>query len=64
MSELTKRAEDVLTKDGFRKFMAHLFNIEEGLFYITNHADDLEIYDEELELLYKTSEYIEKIINE
>jgi hypothetical protein len=35
--------KDILTEDGVRKMEGHLFNIEEALFYILNHADDLHI---------------------
>ena len=35
--------KDILTEDGYERYKAHLFNIEEGLFYIMNHADDLHI---------------------
>ena len=35
--------KDVLTKAGYEDYKAHLRNIENGLFYIQNHADDLHI---------------------
>ncbi len=35
--------KDILTRDGYNLYMAHLANIEEALFYIHNHADDLHI---------------------
>lgn len=35
--------KDILTRDGYNLYMAHLTNIEEALFYIHNHADDLHI---------------------
>lgn len=35
--------KDVLTEDGFDEYKAHLKNIENGLFYIQNHMDDLHI---------------------
>jgi hypothetical protein len=33
----------ILTEDGYNAYRAHLYNIEEGLFYIVNHADELHI---------------------
>lgn len=35
--------KDILTEEGYERYCAHLHNIEEGLFYIMNHADDLHI---------------------
>ena len=35
--------KDILTEDGFEDYKAHLRNIENGLFFIENHADDLHI---------------------
>lgn len=35
--------KDIFTRDGYNLYMAHLKNIEEGLFYIMNHSDDLHI---------------------
>lgn len=35
--------KNILTKDGYEKYKAHLFNLEEALFYVFNHADDLHI---------------------
>ena len=35
--------KDVLTEAGYEDYKAHLRNIENGLFYIQNHADDLHI---------------------
>ena len=37
--------QKVLTDDGFRKFQAYLTMMEEGIFYVINHADDLRIPD-------------------
>lgn len=37
------KPENILTKSGFEEYKAHLFNIEKGLFFILNHADDLHI---------------------
>ena len=33
----------VLTRDGYNLYMAHLTNMEEAIFYIENHMDDLHI---------------------
>jgi len=35
--------KDIFTRDGYNLYMAHLTNIEEALFYIRNHMDDLHI---------------------
>lgn len=35
--------KDILTEDGYEDYMAHLRNIENGLFYLKNNADDLHI---------------------
>lgn len=35
--------KDILTEDGYEDYRAHLRNIENGLFFIKNHADDLHI---------------------
>jgi len=35
--------KDVFTRDGYNLYLAHLKNIEEGLFYIYNNSDDLHI---------------------
>ena len=35
--------KEVLTEHGYESYCAHLYNIEMGLFYIMNHADDLHI---------------------
>jgi hypothetical protein len=34
---------EVLTKNGLEEYNAHLFNIQNGLRFITNHADDLHL---------------------
>jgi len=33
----------IFTKEGYEDYLAHLRNIENGLFYIENHMDDLHI---------------------
>ena len=35
--------KDILTEDGYEEYRMHLKNIERGLFFIQNHADDLHI---------------------
>jgi hypothetical protein len=35
--------KDILTEDGYEDYRAHLRNIENGLFFLKNHADDLHI---------------------
>lgn len=35
--------KDILTEDGFKRLERHVGNIEEGLFFIMNHASDLHI---------------------
>lgn len=61
--KIMRDPKKVLTEEGFRKLQAHLVNIEEGLFFITNHADDLHIgaMDEgkALDTLYDMQELIE-----
>ena len=46
----------MFTKAGYRKYMAALTNIQEDIFYITNHADDLLLDDEILTSLYAAEE--------
>jgi hypothetical protein len=35
--------KDIFTEDGYDEYKAHIHNIEEGLFYIYNHMDDLHL---------------------
>jgi len=35
--------KDILSEGGIRKLEGHLFNMEEALFFLLNHADDLHI---------------------
>lgn len=54
--------KEILTDDGYRQYKAHLQNIKDGLFYITNHADDLglqSIGDERLQALYEVLQMME-----
>jgi hypothetical protein len=39
--------KDILTEDGYDEYKAHLKNIENGLFYIQNHADDLHLFNDD-----------------
>jgi hypothetical protein len=51
----------ILTEDGYTNLFVHVKNMENALFYILNHADDLHIGsldDEQLEILYKLQEMI------
>ena len=54
--------KEVLTESGYREYQAHLHNIEAGLFYLINHADDLwlqSIGDERLQALYEVHQMME-----
>jgi hypothetical protein len=33
----------ILTEEGYEEYRAHLVNIRNGIFFISNHADDLHI---------------------
>ncbi len=35
--------KQVLTKDGYIKYLSCLENIDDGIYYITNHIDDLHL---------------------
>jgi len=35
--------KNVLTEEGYAEYLAHLHNIQAGLFFIENHRDDLHI---------------------
>lgn len=35
--------KDIFTEDGYIKYLAAIQNIDDGLFYIENHRDDLHI---------------------
>jgi len=54
--------KDVLTKHGYTELFVHVKNMENALFYILNHADDLHIGAldyEQIEILYKVQEMVE-----
>lgn len=53
----------VFTKDGFLKYQAHLVNLSEGAFYIRNHADDLHLDDDILDVLFKIEDMAEALQN-
>lgn len=55
---------EVLTEDGMRKLQAYLTMMDEGTFYLINHADDLRIPENILETLYKMREILESRILE
>lgn len=44
--------KEIFTEDGYDKYKAHIRNIEEGLFYIYNHADDLHLDDDRFHDIY------------
>ena len=54
----------VFTKDGLDKYNAHLVNLGQALFYITNNADDLHLGnsdegDKVLQLMWQLQEVLE-----
>ena len=54
--------KEVLTEDGYKQLYVHLANMENALFFILNHADDLHIGaldDEQLDVLYKVQGMVE-----
>lgn len=55
----------VFSEDGYDQYRAHIKNIEEGLFYIKNNADDLHIGALDItqqDDLYTICEKFEKLI--
>lgn len=50
-----RNPKDVLTKEGYEKYRVQLWNLREALFYITEHAGDLELdafeHDDLMDLL-------------
>lgn len=54
--------KDILTEAGYREFQAHIFNMQNALFFVLNHADDLHIGaldSEQLDVLHKMSVMVE-----
>lgn len=41
---------------GLLQYIAHLNNVEEALFFITEHEGDLELDDADLDLIYKAQD--------
>ena len=62
--------KDVFTEDGYEDYRAHLLNIERGLAYVMNHADDLHIgamkgsKEDAILDFYATFQEIKKILKE
>jgi len=56
---MTDHPEETLTKAGVEAFRAHMFNVREGLFYILNHEDELELTQEEVDAMYKVMSIVE-----
>lgn len=50
--------KEVLTEDGYEELRMHHRAMQNAIFFIINHADDLHI-DEPMELLYKMQELLE-----
>lgn len=54
--------KDILTEDGYENYLHHIKNIENAIFYICNHADDLHIGskngDDSLDILWKIEEIL------
>ena len=51
--------KDVLTEHGYRRYQTHVDNINEGLFFILNHEDDLELDQDIVEKLLEVQTLIE-----
>jgi hypothetical protein len=56
-----KKPSEVLSKAGLEAYNAHIFNIQEGLFFILSHEDDLELDKHVALLLCQTQGEIEKL---
>ena len=55
--------KDILTDAGYEEYLAHLFNIKSGIFFILCHADDLHLDDNNiLNILYKIEEILDSNI--
>ena len=50
----------VLTKPGQEELMAHLWNVEQGLFFIENHMSELDL-DEDEHQVYEMGGIFEKL---
>jgi hypothetical protein len=59
-------AQEVLTQPGYLAYQTHLVNIDNAIFYILNHADDLalsETHQDNLQLAAQTVKYLLENIN-
>jgi len=45
--------KEILTESGLKILMHHVGSIEYGIDYILNHADDLDLSDDQLSVMYK-----------
>lgn len=52
--------KDVLTVQGQIAYAGYVFNLGEAIFFITNHADDLEIDEDVLDKFYA----VQKLLDE
>jgi len=50
--------KDVLTDDGVLEFSNHLFNVDKAVFFLTNHSDDLQMAEEDVDLLYAAQDLV------
>jgi hypothetical protein len=49
-----KRASEVLTVGGTQAFHAHLYNMEQAVSFLLSHANELELSQEIVDILYAT----------
>jgi len=58
--------KEILTESGYRKFLMHIENIREAMFFLQNHADDLGyegLEDEDYYKIFRMGDLLNKLEN-
>lgn len=58
--------KEILTESGYRKFLMHIENIREAMFFLQNHADDLGyegLDDEDYYKIFRMDDLLNKLEN-